>query len=127
VNDMITPEPEKIMYCYGEYQPMFDEFPHVTFAEGLPDITQFDGQHRTLLILDDLMNKNSDAVSELFTRVSHHRNVSVYYISQNIFQKSKHSRTISLNAHYIIMFKNPRDANQIATLSRQMYPSRGNF
>jgi hypothetical protein len=73
------------------------------------------------------MNTNSDSISELFTRVSHHRNVSVFYLTQNIFHKSKHSRTISLNAHYIIFFKNPRDAQQISILSRQMYPTQGKF
>jgi hypothetical protein len=127
VEVMITPVPENIMYCYTEYQPMFDEFPHVNFVEGIPDIGQFTGEHRTLLILDDLMNTNSDSISELFTRVSHHRNVSVFYLTQNIFHKSKHSRTISLNAHYIIFFKNPRDAQQISILSRQMYPTQGKF
>ena len=31
-------------------------------------------------------------------------------------------RTISLNTHYMVLFKNPRDATQIRTLSLQMYP-----
>ena len=31
-------------------------------------------------------------------------------------------RNISLNIHYIILFKNPRDSQQISTLARQMYP-----
>ena len=34
---------------------------------------------------------------------------------------------MSLNTHYIVMFKNPRDAGQVATLARQMYPGKGNF
>jgi hypothetical protein len=34
---------------------------------------------------------------------------------------------MSLNAHYIVLFKNPRDANQIATLARQMYPGKSKF
>ena len=29
---------------------------------------------------------------------------------------------MSLNAHYIVAFKNPRDVTQIATLAKQMYP-----
>ena len=31
-------------------------------------------------------------------------------------------RTVSLNAHYIIVFKNPRDGTQIQTLACQMFP-----
>ena len=34
---------------------------------------------------------------------------------------------MSLNAHYIVLFKNPRDAMQVATLGRQMYPGRSTF
>jgi len=32
-------------------------------------------------------------------------------------------RTISLNSHYMVLFKNPRDAGQFSILARQMYPS----
>jgi hypothetical protein len=127
VDSMISPPPEKIIYCYGEYQPMFSEYPQVTFNEGLPDLAQFDGKERTLLILDDLMSETNDSVSNIFTKVSHHRNVSVLYLSQNLFYKSKQNRTISLNAHYIVLFKNPRDALQVATLARQMYPGQSKF
>jgi len=34
---------------------------------------------------------------------------------------------MSLNAHYIVLFKNPRDAMQVATLARQMYPGQSKF
>jgi hypothetical protein len=34
---------------------------------------------------------------------------------------------VSLNAHYIALFENPRDANQVATLARQMYPGNCKF
>ena len=34
---------------------------------------------------------------------------------------------MSLNAHYIILFKNPRDASQFANLARQMYPKQWQF
>ena len=50
----------------------------------------------------------------------HHRNASVIYITQNMFQQSKSSRTISLNSRYMILFRNERDKNQIKTLAQQM-------
>ena len=34
---------------------------------------------------------------------------------------------MSLNAHYLVLFKNPRDVTQIATLARQMYVGRSKF
>lgn len=36
-------------------------------------------------------------------------------------------RTISLNAHYIILLKNPRDKSQILHLARQMFPFKPNI
>ena len=125
--ELITPPPEKIVYCYGEYQDVFLEYPEVEFHEGLPEITQFDGKHRTLLIVDDLMSESGDSVSNIFTKGSHHRNISVLFLSQNLFYKSKQNRTMSLNAHYLVLFKNPRDVTQISTLARQMYVGRSKF
>ena len=73
------------------------------------------------------MDVTNESVSAIFTRISHHRNVSVIYITQNIFPRNKFARTISLNSHYMILFKNPRDAGQFATLARQMYPEGSTF
>ncbi len=70
VENMITPCPEKIIYCYGEFQENFNDYPNVTIMEGLPDIEQFDGKHRTLLIMDDLMTETNDSVSNIFTKIS---------------------------------------------------------
>ena len=36
-------------------------------------------------------------------------------------------RTISLNTHYLIVSKKPRDNQQIATLGRQSYPGRSHL
>ncbi len=79
------------------------------------------------MILDDLMNSTDGSVTELFTKGSHHRNISVIYIVQNLFHQGKHHRTISLNTQYMVLFKNPRDASQIQFLARQMYPHKPKY
>jgi len=124
---MIHPPPRRIVYCYGEYQKLFDEYPRVTFHRGLPDFEDFDGAEPTLLVIDDLMNETDESVANLFTKGSHHRNVSVVFLVQNLFHKNKHVRTISLNSHYMVLFKNPRDTSQFASLAHQMYPNRSAF
>jgi len=124
---MITPVPEKIIWCYGIYQDMFDKFRNIEFQEGLPDLTVFDGKQRVLLVIDDLMVETDDKVCNLFTKISHHKSVSVLYLSQNLFFKNKQNRTLSLNSHYMVLFKNVRDATQVAILARQMYPGNGKF
>ena len=64
-------------------------------------------------------------IVNLFSRSSHHRNLSV--IVQNLFHQGKGSRSISLNSHYLLLFKNPRDKLQILTLAKQMYPGQTDF
>ena len=122
----VEPLIRKILYCYNEYQPdKFDTYrSRVQFYKGLPSLQMFDGREPTLVIIDDLMGETNSDVSELFTRVSHHRDLSVVFLTQNLFAKNPHFRTISLNAHYIVLYKNPRDAGQFEVLARQMYGSR---
>jgi hypothetical protein len=63
-------------------------------------------------------------ISDLFTKGSHHRNLSIIYIVQNIFHQGKEMRNIRLNAHYIVLFKSPRDKQQISMLARQINPGK---
>ena len=125
---MIDPPPERITWYYGEWQSAYENLniPDVRLEEGLPTSFDSDGK-RGLVVLDDLMTETDGRVTNLFTKKSHHSNTSVIYLVQNIFPKNKESRTISLNSQYMVIFKNPRDASQIANLAKQMYPGRGAF
>lgn len=128
IEQLITPLPTRIIYCYSEYQEMFTLYPHIEFHEGLPDLNEFLGNSDSiLLVLDDMMSQTNVEISNLFTKYSHHRNLSVIFLTQNLFYKDKHTRTMSLNTHYIVMLKNPRDATQIMTLARQMFPHNSKY
>lgn len=127
IESLMHPVPEKIIYCYGEYQDLFNNYPQIEFVQGLPDISAYDGKEHVLIIVDDLMSESGSSIEHLFTKGCHHRNISLIFLTQNIFYKSKHSRTMSLNTQYLIIFKNARDKLQIATLARQMYPGNANF
>ena len=61
-------------------------------------------------------------ISDLLKKGSHHRNLSVIYIVENIFHEGRESRNISLNAHYIVLFKSPPDKQQISVLVRLSQP-----
>ena len=84
------------------------------------------GKHN-VVVLDDLMAETDGRVTDLFTKKSHHSNTSVIYLVQNRFRKHKESRTIILNAQYMVVFKNPRDASQVTHLAKHMYPGRVKF
>lgn len=121
--EVVLPPPARIVWCYGTYQKEFNALTDVDFHEGLPDLDML--QEKTLLIIDDLMHEADDRVNKIFTKHSHHKDVSVMFLTQNLFHKQ--ARTMTLNSHYLILFKNPRDALQITYLARQMFPGRSKF
>ena len=127
INQMVSPYIERLVWCYGIYQDIFDNQRNIEFHEGIPNEDMFDEISRTLLILDDLMSQADDRVENIFTKLSHHKSVSVLFLMQNVFFKSKQARTISLNSHYIVAFKNARGAMQISNLARQMYSGNSKF
>ena len=100
---------------------------YIEFVKGIPTVLEhdsyFDVNKRNLIVFDDQMIDASKdkRIVNLVTRGSHHRNLSVIYIVQNLFHQGKGSRSISLNSHYLVLFKNPRDKLQILTLAKQMY------
>ena len=130
----ISPPPQRIICCYGEWQPsyfdMMRTMPGIEFNQGIPgDIDNadyLDVSQRNLIVLDDHMVQSGKdkRIADLFTKGSHHRNLSIIYIVQNMFHQGKEMRNISLNAHYIVLFKSPRDKQQISTLARQVNPGR---
>jgi len=124
---MIDPPLSNIVYSYREYRQLFCQYPRVIFHQGLPELNDFDGKEPVLLIIDDLVQETNDMVANLFTKGSHDRNVSVVYLAQNLFPKNEFARKISLNAHYMVLFKNPRDATQFANVASQMYPKTSQF
>jgi hypothetical protein len=98
-----------------------------TFTKDCRTWTPSTPEKKHLIILDDLMDETDQRVASLFTKKSHHRNISVMYIVQNLFHRGKHHRTISLNAHYMVLFKNQRNVWQIMALAHQIYPGRTQF
>jgi len=119
---MISPPPEKIIYCYSEWQPLFSSYNNVEFHQGVIDIQELNKNIKNLIIFDDLMSEIDQNIENIFTKHSHHRNISVIFITQNLFQDNSHMRTMSRSASYVVVFKNPRDVNQISYLARQMFP-----
>ena len=113
-----------IIWCYGEWQPCYEELKQrgINFIKGPIDSEELSPSHPHLVILDDLMDQTDKNICQFFTRGCHHRNTSVIHIVQNLFNRHKDHRTISLNCQYMVLFKNPRDCRQIECLASQIYP-----
>lgn len=119
----------KIIYAYGVFQPLYRQIaaiPHVEMVEGVPGDISASEDSATLLVLDDLFLETNKATASLFTRMRH-MNLSTVFVSHNFFHDCKYMRTVTRNAHYLVFFRNPRDASQITHLSRQMFPGKPQF
>lgn len=126
---MCDAEFTKIFWYYSEWQPLYRSDDDIEFREGLPQSSDYGADGRPkLIIIDDLMREASNnTVVDLFTKGSHHKNLSVFFITQNLFHQGRGQRDISLNANYIVLFKNPRDRAQVQYLARQVYPEDPRF
>src|SRR6218665_3949625 len=59
-----------------------------TVSRRITRLELFDGKERTLLVIDDLMRETDERVTKIFTKISDHRNVSVLYLTHNLFYKA---------------------------------------
>lgn len=136
---MFKEKPSSILYCYGSvWQPIFDEMEkvvnNINFHKGLPtkdelvEIHDNDERH-FICVVDDCMNQcaNSTSMEEFVCVGSHHLNMTIICLVQNLFQKGKVMRTLSLNMHYYALFENRRDAEQVLRFGRQVYPHQSKY
>ena len=124
---------ERLVYCYGTYltdtfEQLRTRFPRIELIDGIDSTLEFNPATNNVLVIDDLMSDavKSSVICDYFTKGSHHKNLSVILLTQNIFQKGTCGTTININAHYTVYFKNPRNSQQIGYLARQMYRGKSN-
>jgi hypothetical protein len=131
---MFVPPPVKIYYCYSAWQPLFETLKDkAQFHEGVPSKSLMDEWSTDgdpiLVVMDDLMEQivSNREVLHYVTVMSHHRNITLIMMFQNIYPPGKYARTISLNCHYLILFQNARDVLQVMNLGRQIVPGQASF
>lgn len=122
---LIEPMPKNIFYMYNVEQDFMKtwnerESTTIRFIKGL-DFDQMDTTEPSLLVIDDLILSNNKSVAEMFILGSHHKKVSLFYLTQNLFPNCPIFRTMSANAHYFVLFHSQRHFRQINTLARQIY------
>ena len=101
---------DKMLYCYPDYldeAPVeFDQI--VEYQPGLLDLQYFSKiPKNSLVILDDMMSEcgQSDEIMKLFSVVARKRNLSIIFIVQNVYDRTKQFRNIRMNATGFILFK----------------------
>ena len=123
-------KPTKIYICYAHEQPAYDKIIDIApcpveLIKSLPNDLVI--EPHSLLVIDDLMSECSKEIKDWHIRKAHHNQTITLTLSQNLFEKGKDHRTTTLNAHYIILFKNPRDNSQITHFAKQFSPGETRF
>lgn len=134
-DQMLRPPVEEVIWCYGIESPQLvslkEKFPDIKLHRGLPDLDRLASLPKGVkraLVIDDLMNETKgNVVSNLFTKIAHHMDISVFYLCQNVLNNNKEMRNIFLNAMYKVLFYNPGDLTQITLLNNRMYPGHPKF
>ena len=126
----ILPSISRIVWFYKQWQPIYEEiqktvWPKVEFIQGIPIELQvddfFDPKINNLLLFDDFYEStNRLRINDLYCVNSHHRNISVVSINQNLYANK--DPTQRRNCYYLILFNNPVDKLSVFTLAKQMYP-----
>ena len=124
---ILNPEPKHKIWFYAQYQSWYEKYPNITFIQGIPKLSFFKSNSSYLVVIDDLFQYLNKELTQLFACDSHHKNISVIFLTQNIFHKSAETRNISLNATHLVIFKNPRDQLQISHLGKQMFPGKSSY
>ena len=104
---LIQPSISRVIYVFGEHAPNLADlkhlYPTIEYVQGMKNfldiLPTIEADERNLVVLDEQMSEAGKLeTSKLFTNGSHHRNITVVYIVQNVFDKGKVHRTISLNS-----------------------------
>ena len=123
---LVYPMPKNIYYMYSIEQDFMktwnekEEMP-ITFIKGL-DFDKMDTTEPSLLVVDDLiLSGDNKEMANCFILGSHHRSISTFFITQNLFPNCPLFRMMSSNAHYFVIFQSQRHFRQINTLARQIF------
>lgn len=126
--------PNHVIIFYKEWQPLYDQMKKLTsmntyFIKGIPEdndlkkiFSKFQNIGGCFAVFDDLMSDIDESILNCFTVYSHHLNASVLLLNQSLFLENKTYRICSLNAHYIVLMRNKRDAMSVSYLARQISP-----
>lgn len=123
-NKMINEPPKHIMYCYSEINAQILRLKslNIEIYHGVPTKDEImEKPKNLLLILDDLVSEiDGNYLETLYTKGSHHWDVSVITVTQNLYVPA-HIKMARVNCHYLIVMKNPQGLLQIRTLASQLF------
>lgn len=130
--NMVNTPLDYIVWCYGQMTKDLEVLKQlysdkITLVEGVPDDLNkyiLGKEKHGVVIFDDSQGLicDSQEIADLFTKRSHHENVSAIAIFQNLICEGKHRKTIYRNASYLVLFNTPLDYSLAYSTARKIYP-----
>ena len=129
-NNVFQPNFQKVFYFYQHDQPIYNQLRSnansIEFVQGIDfdminNLPLLANGGSYLLVFDDSCEelfKSKDFL--MIATAGRHKKLGVVFIKHNLFHKSSFGRDIELQLTHIVLFKNPRDVNQVNHLARQL-------
>lgn len=139
--DLLFPSrPGYVRLYYSNMQPIYTELYNKGHINDMINLNEkdidlyeledalFPGRFNngSLVIFDDALFKVNEKFAQIFTRIGHHMNTSLIFLTQSFFYDDKNYRIITLQQDYItLMASKHTNQNQLRNIARQLCP--GNF
>ena len=124
LDDMFNVKFQRIIYCCNTFNPIEMTHREIEVYPELDEnlIKSLNPKINNFLIIDDQMEDliNNQLMSRLFTKISSHYNLTIFFLTQNLFPKSKYMRNICINACYLVFMRNPGEKLQIRLFSHRI-------
>lgn len=121
----------RVVWYYAVYQPGYAKLAAmgVELREGLPESIEDDfptvvpSDETQIVVLDDFMKEaaKSEKVLNLFTKDSHHKNITAFMMVQNLYHQGKHSVDIARNVSVAIFIVEMRNIMVIQRFLQSSY------
>ena len=116
---IFKPNFEKFVYFYNHFQPIYEELLlslgqqkfHLCQGVDWSFLDKVTASNKpTLLTFDDVYQNVSDTKEFLDLAISgRNQDLHLLVLKHNLYQQSKHSKTIDLNVTQMLLLRNPRD------------------
>ena len=122
--DYFNIPPKRVVWCSKTDPPaeLFSLGYPVKLFTTLPELDE--AREHDLWVIDDLASelRTSKTLTEFFTLGVHHRKCIMTYLTQDIFSGGPENTTRTKNCHYLVAFKDPRNAKGVDHLGVQIFP-----
>lgn len=129
-----------IIYCFGQESISEEDeefkaalraaFPDIIFHVGLPPFSDYIHiKGHKAIIFDDMVNTivQDKTVFDIVTRVSRRCKMSLFFLSQNLFQAGRFSKALSRNCNIKFIWDDIADKQWVSFLNRQVEPEHKKF